>query len=76
MHHYASSPQDHLPILVDIKVTKHALNVGTTTIYKWCRDGLLTPIKFGPRCTRFRLNEIQALIDAHAVTASKDGSHE
>ena len=71
MCQYPLSSRDDLPTLVDIKVTKHALNVGTTTIYKWCRDGLLTPIKFGPRCTRFRLTEIQALIDKHDVRKAK-----
>jgi predicted DNA-binding transcriptional regulator AlpA len=45
--------------------------IGTTTLYKWCREGKLTPIKFGPRCTRFRLSEVQALIDAHAASGEK-----
>jgi len=55
------------PRLISPKVAQMALSVGSTTLYKLCRQGLLTPIKFGPRCTRFRLSEVQALIDSHAV---------
>lgn len=73
---YVHRPQDDLPLLLDLKATKKALTVGTTTIYKWCSEGLLTPIKFGNRCTRFRLSEIHALIDTHASPSRKAVSHE
>jgi predicted DNA-binding transcriptional regulator AlpA len=76
MHQYVPRPQDDLPILLDLEATKKALDIGTTTIYKWCSEGLLTPIKFGKRCTRFRLSEIHALIDKHAAPAGKVVSHE
>jgi len=55
-------------ILVTLKEAQIMLAVGSTTLYAWCRQGKLTPIKFGLRCTRFRLSEIQALIDAHTVS--------
>lgn len=55
-------------VLITPKNTTDLCKIGTTTLYKWCREGKLTPIKFGSRCTRFRLSEVQALIDAHAVS--------
>lgn len=51
--------------LFTIRETKAHLRIGTTTLYKLCKEGKLTPIKFGRRCTRFQLSEILALIDAH-----------
>jgi predicted DNA-binding transcriptional regulator AlpA len=54
-------------ILLSPKQAQHALCIGTTTLYKFCDEGKLTPIKFGSRCTRFRLSEIEALIDAQAA---------
>jgi excisionase family DNA binding protein len=65
-----------ISILLSTNATKFAMGVGTTTIYKWCKEGKLTPIKFGTRCTRFRLSEIQALIEAHAVPTNMGGSDE
>lgn len=56
--------------LTDINGAKQLLDVGCTTIYKFCNEGKLTPIKFGRRCTRFRISEIQALITTHAVTSN------
>ena len=54
--------------LFTIRETKAYLRIGTTTLYKLCKEGKLTPIKFGRRCTRFQLSEILALIDAHTPT--------
>lgn len=51
--------------LVSRREAQQALSIGSTTLYKWCREGRLTPIKFGPRCTRFRLTEIETLIVQH-----------
>lgn len=39
------------------------LGVGLTTLYKFFKEGKLTPIKFGRRCTRVRLSEVLALIE-------------
>lgn len=39
------------------------LGVGLTTLYKFFKEGKLTPIRFGRRCTRVRLAEIIALIE-------------
>lgn len=52
--------------LFTTRETKAYLRIGTTTLYKLCKEGKLTPIKFGRRCTRFQLSEILTLIDAHA----------
>ena len=62
--------------LIKPKDATRLCKIGTTTLYKWCREGKLTPIKFGPRCTRFRLSEVQALIDTHASPTSKGVTHE
>lgn len=51
--------------LLSVGDSKTMLGIGTTTLYKLCRDGKLHPIKLGKRCTRFRVSEIYALIDAH-----------
>ena len=67
MNDHAPKTFDGLTVLVKIKVAQRALAVGTTTIYKLVKQGKLTPIKFGSRCTRFRLSEIEALIDAQTV---------
>lgn len=74
--HHDSDTNEEKSILFTTNAAKTALKVGTTTIYKFCKEGKLTPIKFCPRCTRFRLSEILALIDAHAIPASKAVSHE
>lgn len=39
------------------------LGIGLTTLYKFFKEGKLTPIRFGRRCTRVRLAEIIALIE-------------
>lgn len=63
-----TSPDEAKPeILTSPQGASTRLHVGTTTIYKLVKQGKLTPIKFGRRCTRFRLSEIEALIDAHTV---------
>lgn len=51
--------------LISVSDAKKMLGVGTTTIYKLCRDGKLHPIKFSRRCTRFRASEICAFINEH-----------
>jgi excisionase family DNA binding protein len=48
--------------LVSAREAAHLLGVGNTTLYKFCRLGRLNPVKFGRRCTRFRLSEIKRLI--------------
>lgn len=50
--------------LFTAREAKAYLRIGTTTLYKLCKEGKLTPIKFGRRCTRFRLSDVKALIDA------------
>ena len=52
--------------LVTPRQAKHHLQIGATKLAKMCREGELTPIKFGRRCTRFRWDEIETLIEAHA----------
>lgn len=48
--------------LVTIREAMHLLSVGSTTLYKFAKLGKLSPVRFGRRCTRFRLSEVQALI--------------
>ncbi len=48
--------------LITAREALHLLSVGSTTLYKFCRQGKLTPVKFSRRCTRFRLTEIHELI--------------
>ena len=62
--------------LLSSKQAQQALCIGSTTLYKLCAEGKLSPVRFGQRCTRFRVSEIQALIDSHKSPASKAVSHE
>ncbi len=62
--------------LTDARNAKRLLGVGLTSIYKWQRSGALPAIKFGKRCTRYRLSDIEALIAAHATPVSEGVSHE
>lgn len=48
--------------LVDAREATRLLSISVTTLYKFCRKGRLNRVKYGPRCTRFRMSEIQALI--------------
>lgn len=52
----------HADRLVTPREAAHLLGISITTLYKFCRQDKLTPVKHGPRCTRFRMSEIQALI--------------
>ncbi len=49
--------------LVTAREAMYLLGIGSTTLYKFCRLGKLSPVKFGQRCTRFRRSEIQSLIN-------------
>jgi predicted DNA-binding transcriptional regulator AlpA len=55
--------------LVTAREAMLLLGVRSTTLYKFCRNGMLSTVKFSQRCTRYRLSEIEALID----TATKKG---
>lgn len=39
-------------------------NVGATTVHKWVKQGLLTPIRFSKRLVRYRASEVEALIES------------
>lgn len=49
--------------LITVRETLLLLGIGSTTLYKFCRQGKLNPVKFSTRCTRFRMSEINAFID-------------
>lgn len=51
--------------LVNAREATHLLGISNTTLYKFCREGKLNPVKFSRRCTRFRVSDIQALICAN-----------
>jgi predicted DNA-binding transcriptional regulator AlpA len=53
-------------LLVDASCAKRGLDVGFTTFYKLVKLGYLTPIRFSKRLVRYRVSEIEALIDATA----------
>ena len=57
-------------ILISSKQAQRALCISATTLYRFCNEGKLTPIKFSRRCTRFRWSEVQELINAHATNGS------
>jgi excisionase family DNA binding protein len=53
--------------LVNAREATHLLGISNTTLYKFCQEGKLNPVKFSRRCTRFRVSEIQALIGGKEV---------
>ena len=55
----------HIDRLVTAREAMHLLGIGSTTLYKFCREGKLNPVKFSRRCTRFRVSDIQTLICAN-----------
>ena len=42
--------------------TAEILDVSIATVWRWARQGRLTPIKIGPRTTVFIESEVQALL--------------
>lgn len=48
--------------LVPDRVGAAALGVGRTKFWALVKSGLLQPVRFGKRCTRFRSDEILTLI--------------
>lgn len=57
--------------LITSREAKFLLCVGSTTLRKFCRQGKLTPVYFSSRCQRFRISEIQTLIDSSRAGGSK-----
>ena len=55
-----TAPSGELHTNVDVQ---HKCNVGATTVHKWVKQGLLTPIRFSKRLVRYRASEIDALIE-------------
>jgi predicted DNA-binding transcriptional regulator AlpA len=56
------------PVLSDTLHTnidvQQQCNVGATTVHKWVKQGLLTPIRFSKRLVRYRASEVEALIQS------------
>lgn len=53
-------------LLVDASFARRGLDVGSTTFYKLVKLGYLKPIRFSKRLVRYRVSEIEALVDAIA----------
>ncbi len=49
--------------LVSDKTGAQALSIGRTKFWGLVKDGKLTPIKLGTRCTRFRSDQILELVE-------------
>lgn len=60
------------PTLASGKFVQEALDIGPTTLHKFVAEGKLTPIRFSKRLVRYRLSEVQTLIDAHAASGEKE----
>lgn len=67
MDAYADSPT-----LASGKFIQEALDIGPTTLHKFVAAGKLTPIRFSRRLVRYRLSDMQVLIDAHAASGEKE----
>lgn len=56
--------------LISVSETAHILGMSKTTIWRRVEEGYLPPpIKFGPRCSRWRLSEINLVISQAELAA-------
>lgn len=47
------------------------LHIGTTSVWNWSRAGILpTPVRVGPRTTRWRSDQVRAFIERQQKTVS------
>ncbi len=54
---------------VTIQEAADRLKVSKVTIYRWAREGLLAIYKFGPKVSRVRWQDVEAMAQArHAPT--------
>lgn len=51
------------PSLVTVDQAAKLLSVSRSTIWNMCTSGRLVPVKFGQRCTRIKLADIQAMAE-------------
>lgn len=62
--------------LVSARQGGDLLHVSPETMRRWAREGRITAIRIGPRCTRFRLAEIEALAGFPHKTRRPDRQNE
>ena len=62
--------QEKTTTLLSAETIVSRFDIGHTTLHKWVKLGLLTPVRFSKRLVRYRASEVEALID---VAAKKGG---
>lgn len=63
----AKSKLGDLPLLWTMAEAAAFLRVSRATIKRWCRDGLISVVRYGPRCVRIPRSEIERLLRAKFV---------
>lgn len=58
-----TTPRLQPGILITIKQVQVALSCGPAKAWNLAKDGHLTRVKFGPRMTRFKSDEVLALME-------------
>lgn len=53
-------------MLLSAQTIVSRFDIGHTTLQKFVKSGLLTPIRFSKRLVRYRASEVEALIEAAA----------
>lgn len=53
--------------LSDVQVARYLGVKSRDTIWRWSREGRLpAPVKLGPNCTRWKLAQLEAHLEAHS----------
>ena len=61
--HDAAGPTKAEPLLLKVGQVAELLNCSRRLVWRLASEGLLTRVKLAPRCVRFRLSDVEALID-------------
>jgi prophage regulatory protein len=57
--------------LLKLKTVQALSGLGKTSIYQLIKAGVLSPIRLGKRCTRFRASDIQEWLRAQGTEVTK-----
>ncbi len=62
--HMPATPPAERPLYVRMSRAQGMFGVHRSTIYRWCKDGLLTIHKRGPGVSLIRVAEFEALVNS------------
>ena len=56
--------KEQQPTLVSARSVASRCGIGMTTLYKWVKQGDLPAVRFSKRLVRYRLSDLEALLQA------------